>query len=187
VAKKQLNPQTLLAPVPAALISCGREGEEPNIITLAWVGVVCSDPPMVSIAVRPGRYSYDIIKETKEFVINLPLESQVEVVDACGLVSGRKVEKFKHFKLTLQKGALKQAPAIAECPISLECEVRQVLALGAHHLFLGEVISVLAEESICDAKGKVDANKAPLLGYAATGQYLGIKPLGPRIGFSAKK
>ncbi len=187
MAKKQLKPQILLAPVPAALISCGREGEEPNIITLAWVGVVCSDPPMVSIAVRPGRHSYDIIKETGEFVVNIPLESQAEVVDSCGRVSGRKVQKFQRFNLTPQMGALQQAPAISECPISLECRVRQILPLGAHHAFLGEVVGVQVEESICDEKGKVDMEKAPVLGYAAAGQYLGVRTLGLPIGFSLKK
>jgi len=186
MAKKQLKPQTMLAPVPAALISCGREGEEPNIITLAWVGVVCSDPPMISIAVRPGRYSYDIIKDTGEFVVNLPLESQAAIVDGCGLTSGRKVHKFRHFHLTPQRGALKQAPVIAECPINLECVVRQFLPLGVHHLFLGEVVGVQVDENLCDERGKVDT-RVPLLGYTAAGQYLGIKPLDLGYGFSAKK
>ncbi len=187
MAKRNLKPQTLLVPVPAALISCGREGEEPNIITLAWVGVVNSEPPMVSIAIRPGRHSYNIIKETAEFVLNIPLENQAEMVDACGIISGRKVHKFSRFNLTPLKGTLKMAPAIAECPISLECTVRQVLTLGSHHLFLGEVVNVLVEEAILNAEGKVDLKKAPVLGFAAGGQYLGVRPLDLAMGFSAKK
>lgn len=186
MSKRKLAPQTLLAPVPAALISCGREGEEPNIITLAWVGVVNSEPPMVSIAIRPGRHSYSIVKETGEFVVNIPRESQVEMVDACGTLSGRKLNKFSKFNLTPVKGVLKLAPAISQCPISLECTVRQVLPLGTHHLFLGEVVNVLVDEDLCDEKGAVDLQKAGVLGFAA-GQYLGVRPLGHAIGFSVKK
>lgn len=186
MTKKRLKPQTLLAPVPAALISCGREGEEPNILTLAWVGVVNSEPPMVSIAIRPGRHSYNIVKDTGEFVVNVPRESQAEMVDACGTLSGRNVNKFSEFNLTPLKGELKQAPAIFQCPISLECVVRQVLPLGSHHLFLGEVQNVLVDEAICDAKGNVDFKKASVLGFAG-GQYLGVQPLGQAIGFSVKK
>jgi flavin reductase (DIM6/NTAB) family NADH-FMN oxidoreductase RutF len=186
LTKKKLKPQTLLAPVPAALISCGREGEEPNVITLAWVGVVNSEPPMVSIAIRPGRHSYNIIKDTGEFVVNVPRESQAEMVDACGTLSGRNVNKFSEFNLTPLKGELQQAPAVSQCPISLECVVRQVIPLGTHHLFLGEVQSVLVDEDICDAKGNVDFQQAAVLGFAG-GQYLGVQPLGHAIGFSVKK
>lgn len=186
MSKRKLKPQTLLAPVPAALISCGRAGEEPNIITLAWVGVVNSEPPMVSIAIRPGRHSYEIVKETEEFVVNIPRASQVEMVDACGTLSGRNVNKFSEFALTPRRGDLQQAPAIAECPINLECRVRQVLPLGSHHLFIGEVLNVLVDEALCDEKGNVDLGKAAVLGFGA-GAYLGVEPLGEAIGFSVKK
>ena len=186
MAKKDLKPQTLLAPVPAALISCGREGGEQNIITLAWVGVVNSVPPMISIAIRPSRHSHGIIKETGEFVINIPTEDQVDIVDACGTVSGSKVNKFSRFNLTAQKNNLLHAPGIMECPISMECRVHQILSLGSHDLFIGEVVNMSVEESILDAKGHPDLNSVPILGFGA-GQYLGIKPKSLSIGFTVKK
>lgn len=186
MTKKVLKPQTLLAPVPAALISCGREGREHNIITLAWVGVVNSDPPMVSISIRPSRYSHAIIKESGEFVINIPREDQSEIVDACGTVSGKKVNKFVSFNLTAGKGVLAHAPRIEECPINLECKVRQVLSLGSHDLFIGEVVNVLVEENILDDTGKLNLGANSILGFAG-GQYLAVKPTGLSIGFTAKK
>lgn len=185
MAKKVLEPQTLLAPVPAALISCGREDGEHNIITLAWVGVVNSVPPMISIAIRPSRYSHGIIKESGEFVVNIPREDQAEVVDACGTVSGKKVNKFTHFNLTARKGALMHAPLIEECPIHLECKVRQVLSLGSHDLFIGEVVSVLVEEDILDDKGKLSLGAGSVLGFGG-GQYFAVKPTGLSIGFTTK-
>jgi hypothetical protein len=119
MVKRSIKPQTLLAPVPAALISCGREDGEQNIITLAWVGVVNSVPPMISVAIRPSRHSHGIIKETGEFVVNIPTEDQVDIVDACGTLSGKNVNKFIRFNLTAEKGTLLHAPGIKECPISL--------------------------------------------------------------------
>ncbi len=186
MAKRNLKPQTLLAPVPAALISCGREGEEQNIITLAWVGVVNSVPPMISIAIRPSRHSHGIIKETEEFVVNIPTEDQAQIVDACGTVSGKKVNKFARFNLTAEKGVLAHAPAIKECPISLECRVQQIISLNTHDLFIGEVINVSVEESILNQKEQLDLESVSILGFAA-GQYLGVTPKNLSIGFTAKK
>jgi flavin reductase (DIM6/NTAB) family NADH-FMN oxidoreductase RutF len=184
--KVQLKPQTLLAPVPAALISCGRENSEKNIITLAWVGVVNSVPPMVSIAVRPSRHSHGIIRETGEFVVNIPRENQVEIVDRCGILSGRDTDKFSHFGLTPQQGLLLQAPFILECPVSLECRVRHEIALGSHDLFIGEVVNILADREILNEKEKPDLSTASLLGFAA-GEYVGLHPTGHSIGYTAKK
>jgi flavin reductase (DIM6/NTAB) family NADH-FMN oxidoreductase RutF len=185
MVKRSIKPQTLLAPVPAALISCGREDGEQNIITLAWVGVVNSVPPMISVAIRPSRHSHGIIKETGEFVVNIPTEDQVDIVDACGTLSGKNVNKFIRFNLTAEKGTLLHAPGIKECPISLECRVHQILSLGTHDLFIGEVVNVSVEESILDAKGHPDLSSAPILGFGA-GQYLGITPKNLSIGYTVR-
>ncbi len=186
MTKKKLTPQPMLAPVPSAMISCGRTGDDPNIITLAWVGVACSDPPMLSIAVRSGRFSYDIIKETGEFVVNIPTVLQAEVADACGTISGKKVNKFSRFGLTPEKGALANAPGIKECPISLECLVRHELPLGSHNLFVGEVVNLLVEENVLDEKDKLDFTKLSVLGFSNS-QYLQVESLGQKLGFSLKK
>lgn len=186
MTKKVLEAQTFLAPVPAAMISCGTMGGEQNIITLAWVGVVNSIPPMVSISVRPSRHSHGIIKESGEFVVNIPLEGQVEIVDGCGTLSGKNINKFEHFKLTAIKGKLLHAPRIEECPFNLECKVRQVLSLGSHDLFIGEVTNVYVDESYLNDNGKANVSAGSVLGFAG-GQYLSIKPLDLSLGFSLKK
>jgi flavin reductase (DIM6/NTAB) family NADH-FMN oxidoreductase RutF len=174
---KVLKPgSTALAPVPAVLVSCGLE--RPNIITLAWVGTVCSDPPSVSIAVRPERFSYNLIAEAGEFVVNLPSADQVEVVDYCGQVSGREVDKWAACDLTPIPARKIRTPIIAECLLALECRVTHRLALGAHELFIGEVLAVQADERALDAQGRVDYGAMPLLAYAG-GYY---QSLGERLG-----
>jgi flavin reductase (DIM6/NTAB) family NADH-FMN oxidoreductase RutF len=186
MTKKVLAPQTLLAPVPAALISCGTEAGEQNIITLAWVGVVNSIPPMISISIRPSRHSHQIIKESEEFVINIPSSEQVDLVDGCGTVSGKAVDKFSHFQLTANKGVSTYAPFIEECPINLECRLKQVLSLGSHDLFIGEIVNVLVDEHYLDSKGKLDFKTGSILGFAG-GQYLTISPTGVNIGDTVRK
>ena len=185
LSKKQLKPQAAAAPLPAALISCGGLKGEKNIITLSWVGMVNSEPPMLSISVRPSRYSYQLIKETKEFVVNIPSAGQAEVVDACGLISGKKVDKFAKFNLTAERGSLQYAPLIAQCPISIECKLGPSLSLKSHELFVGEIVAVWASEEII-TRGKVDYTKLSVLGYA-NGQYLRAKGLEFVFGFSARK
>ncbi len=186
MAKKELKPQTLLAPVPAALVSCGYEGGEKNIISIAWVGVVNSIPPMVSISIRPSRHSHGIIKETGEFVVNIPREDQAEAVDVCGTLSGKKLDKFARFNFTPQKGVLANAPGIEECPISLECRVNQVISLGSHDMFIGEVVNTTVDETFLSSSGKLDLANGSILGFAPSGHYLGIKHVKPR-GFAIKK
>jgi flavin reductase (DIM6/NTAB) family NADH-FMN oxidoreductase RutF len=154
---------TALNPTPAVLVSCGLE--RPNIITLAWVGTVCSDPPSVGIAVRPGRYSHRLIEEAGEFVVNLPSSDQVHVVDYCGQVSGRQVDKWAACGLTTLPAVKIRTPIIGECLLSLECRVTQQLPLGAHDLFIGEVLAVQADERVLDAEGRVDYAAMPLLAY----------------------
>lgn len=135
-------PGTVLSPVPTVMVSCVAPGEKPNIITLAWVGTICSDPPMVSISIRPSRHSHRIVRDTGEFVINVPSRSLLEATDFCGVVSGRDVDKFDACGLTPVPAETIQAPMIAECPVNLECRVRQTISLGTHDVFLGEILRV---------------------------------------------
>lgn len=154
---------TVLYPVPAVLVSCGVE--KPNIITLAWVGTVCSDPPAVSIGVRRERFSHALIAETGEFVVNLPRADQVDAVDYCGQVSGRDVDKWAMCGLTPAPASKVRVPLIAECPVALECRVTQKLTLGSHDLFVGEVLAVQLDEAALDEKGRLDYDKARPLAY----------------------
>ena len=152
MAKTKKKPSTYLYPVPVVLVTCGIE--KPNIITLAWVGTVCSDPPMVGIAVRQERHSHHLIAETGEFVVNIPGEELLEVTDQCGQVSGSEIDKFATTGLTPQPASEVKTPLIAECHVNMECKVRQTLQLGAHDLFLGEVVAVHVDEEYLDEKGR---------------------------------
>jgi flavin reductase (DIM6/NTAB) family NADH-FMN oxidoreductase RutF len=154
---------TALYPVPAVLVSCGIE--RPNIITLAWVGTFCSDPPSLGIGVRPERHSHRLIAEAGEFVVNLPGAGQVGVVDYCGQVSGRDVDKWAACGLTPAPAHSVRVPLIAECPIAMECRVSQQLSLGTHDLFIGEVLAVQADDTVLGDRGKVDYAQADLLAY----------------------
>lgn len=185
MAKQQISPRALLGPTPAALISCGRGETEKNIITLAWVGVVNSEPPLISIAVRPSRYSYEMIRENGEFVVNLPSADQAEVADRCGTVSGRNTDKFALCNLTAEKGTLANAPRIAECPVSLDCRVVHTLTLGTHVLFIGLIEAISIEQNLLTEKGEVEMNRARLLGFASR-RYLETSPLGLSQGFSRR-
>jgi len=186
MAKQTWKPGNMLYPVPAVMVSCQREGGKPNIITVAWAGTICSDPAMLSISVRKNRYSYDIIKETKEFVVNLTTKQLCRATDYCGVRSGRDVDKFKEMKLTKEKADFVKVPMIAESPVSIECKVRQVLELGSHHMFLADVLAVHADTQYMDEKKKFHLNDAKPLVYSH-GEYLGIgKKLGT-FGYSVKK
>lgn len=174
---KAIRPgSTALFPVPAVLVSCGVE--KPNIITLAWVGTLCSDPPALGIGVRPNRFSHHLIKEAGEFVVNIPRADQVGIVDYCGQVSGRDVDKWAACGLTPVPAHKIRTPLIAECPIALECRVTQRLTLGSHDLFIGEIVAVQADESVLTGTGQVDYDKARSLCYAGgyyyrMGEFLG--------------
>lgn len=177
----------MLYPLPAVMVSCGREGEKPNIITLAWVGTVCSDPVMVSVSIRPERYSYDIIRETGEFVINLTTKRLAYAADYCGVKSGRNVDKFAELGLTPGKaGKLKAAPLIEESPVGLECEVTEIKELGSHHMFLAEVLAVDIDEAYLDEKGKFCLNDTGLLAYSH-GEYFTLGEKCGSFGYSVKK
>ncbi len=184
MAKIQLRPHTLLCPVPAVMVSCGTADGRQNIITIAWAGTVCSDPPMLSIAVRPLRYSYQMIADTGEFVVNIPSSKLLKALDYCGVVSGRDVDKFAQCGLTAAPASqLHYAPLIAECPLNLECEVEQELMLGSHALFLARIVAVQADESVLDAKHLIDHQLAQPVAYAGS-NYYELGTLLGRHGFS---
>ncbi len=178
--KKSLKPTSAVLLTPVVLVSCQDEGVKPNIITLAWVGVANSDPPMISIAIRPERHSYAIIKRTGEFAANLPTTAILKEMDFCGVVSGSKLDKFSTTQLTPMPAEKIKAPLIKECPVNLECRVRQVLALGSHDLFLGEVVAVHMDTEIQDEKGRIDIGKTKLFAFCAGA--MEYWSLGERIG-----
>lgn len=166
MAKQIWKPSTMLNPVPVVMVSCADGDGKPNIITLAWVGTVNSDPPMVSISVRKQRYSYELIKQKREFAVNLPSRSLTYATDFCGVKSGRDMNKFEEMKLTPEKASKIDVPLIKECPVNLECVVRQVIELGSHDLFLAEVVATNVDETLLDENGRLDLNKADLICYS---------------------
>ena len=179
MAKQVWKPSTMLNPVPVVMVSCEDKEGKPNIITLAWAGTINSDPPMVSISVRKNRYSYDLIKDKGEFVLNLPNRKLTFATDYCGVKSGRDINKFEAMNLTPEKASIVSAPIIKECPVNLECVVKQVIELGSHDMFLAEVVATNVDEGLLDEKGKLDLNKADLICYSH-GEYY---PLGKSLGF----
>lgn len=185
MAKTTKKPSIYLYPVPVVLVTCGVE--KPNIITLAWVGTVCSDPPMVGIAVRPSRHSHALIEETGEFVVNIPGEELLEATDRCGHLSGSEVDKFALTGLTAEPASEVNTPLIAECHVNMECKVRQKLELGAHDLFLGEVVAVHVDEEMLDEKGKrIDYGKARPFTLAFA-EYRGLSEPLAKYGCSVKR
>lgn len=168
--KRILPPSTALYPVPVVLVSCG-DVEHPNIITIAWTGVINSDPPTVSIAIRPSRYSHGLVHESGEFVVNIPTADQLEYADYCGIVSGRDHDKFAACGFTPIPGSSVNTAVIAECPVNIECTVKQTITLGTHDVFLGQVETVQGEEAVMDERGRVDPEKAVPLGYVSGGYY----------------
>ncbi len=186
MAKQLWKPGNMLYPLPAVMVTCKRENEKTNIITIAWTGTVCSSPAMVSVSVRPERYSYPIIRETGEFVINLVTEELTYAADYCGVKSGRDVDKFKAMKLHECPGQNVAVPGIAESPVNIECKVKDVIPLGSHDLFLAEVVGVQVEDAYMDAKGKFNLNGSGLMAYSH-GEYFSLgKKLG-KFGYSVKK
>ena len=184
--KVMWKPGNMLYPVPAVMVSCQREGQRPNIITVAWAGTVCSSPAMVSISVREERSSYGILKETGEFVINLVTKDLVRAADYCGVRSGRDVDKFREMGLTPEPMEHVRAPGILESPVNLECRVTQVIPLGSHQMFLAEILGVKADAGLLDEKGKFHLNQSRLAAYSH-GEYFELgKRLG-KFGFSVEK
>ena len=172
-------------PLPAVMVSCGTM-EKGNIITVAWTGILNTNPAMVYISVRPTRYSYNLIKESKEFVINLTNRQLAYATDWCGVRSGEKYDKFKEMKLHKEKAKFVSAPLIKESPVSIECKVKDIIKFGSHDMFVAEVLSIDADEKYIDEKGAFDISKCDLIAYANGGYY----PLGKKIGkfgFSVQK
>lgn len=186
MAKQVWKPGNMLYPLPAVMVSVTDGKGQDNIITIAWAGTVCTNPPMVSISVRPSRYSYEMLKETGEFVINLTTEDLAFATDFCGVRSGRDVDKFREMHLTKEKAQFVKAPMIGEAPVCIECRVREIKELGSHHMFLADVLAVHAEEEYMDEKGKFHLNLSKLLVYSH-GKYLATGKCFGTFGFSVKK
>lgn len=185
--RRILSLGAVMAPVPAVMVSCGREGETPNIITIAWTGIVNSNPPMTYISVRKERFSHDIIADTKEFVINLTTEELAFATDWCGVKSGRDFDKFREQKLTPVTSEKVSCPSIGESPLSIECRVTEVKELGSHDMFLAEIVSMTAQEELMDENGELHLEKAGLMAYSH-GHYFPVssREIG-RFGYSVMK
>ncbi len=186
MAKQNWKPGNMLYPLPAVMVSCQGSDEKPNIITVAWAGTVCTNPPMLSISVRPERYSYHLIEESMEFVVNLTTKNLVRATDFCGVRSGRDVDKFKECHLTPLSSQHIKAPGIAESPVNIECRVREIKPLGSHTMFLADVVGVTIEDSLLDEKNKFDLNTAGLVTYSHGEYFLLGQKLGS-FGYSVAK
>jgi flavin reductase (DIM6/NTAB) family NADH-FMN oxidoreductase RutF len=187
IIKQSWKPGNVLAPVPVVLVSCGgTEQYRPNLVTIAWTGNVCSEPPMLSIAVRPERHSHKIIGATGEFVVNLPSGRQAKVTDWCGMVSGARVDKFSESGLTAAPALKVGCPIVLECPINIECRVSQTLQLGSHDLFLAEVLAVQVSSHLIDVKGKFRLDRDGMLAYGL-GHYYALGRAIDHFGFSIRK
>ncbi len=175
----------LLAPAPPALVTCG-DMEHANALAVAWTGIINTVPPKTYISVRPGRYSYSMIRESGEFVINLTSADMIKALDGCGMLTGAKVDKFKKFGLEKQEASEVRCPLVAQSPLSLECRVTDIIELGSHHMFLADVVAVDVEESLIDQHGKLRLDKANLAAFAH-GEYFALgKKIGD-FGFSVRK
>lgn len=185
MAKVTWKPGTLLAPVPPALISCSHEGKD-NLITIAWTGILNSEPAKTYISVRPERHSHKMIKESGEFVINLPSQHIVRSIDFCGVRSGKNTDKFEACKLTREKASIVSCPMVAESPVSIECKVTDIIPLGSHDMFMADIVAVNIDERYIDEKGKFHIEKCALAAYAH-GQYFALGKKIGSFGYSVKK
>lgn len=187
MGKQIWKPGNMLYPLPAVMVSAGDKEGNTNILTIAWTGTICTNPAMVYISVRPERYSYQMIRDTKEFVINLTTEKLVRATDYCGVKSGQDVDKWKEMNLHREKAStLEYAPLIAESPVNIECKVTEIKELGSHHMFLAEVTAVHADEAYMNEKNKFELNETGLLAYSH-GEYLGMGEKLGTFGYSVKK
>ena len=186
MSKELWKPGNMLYPVPAVMVSCKSGNEKANIITVAWAGTVCSDPAMVSISVRPDRYSHHIISESREFVINLVTEKLTRACDWCGVRSGRDYDKFKEMNLHEYFSDLMETPAIEESPVNIWCRVTKIEELGSHDMFIAKVAGVTVDDSYMDAKGRFALEKTGLITYSHGEYYALGKKLG-KFGYSVKK
>ena len=185
MSKVQWKGGTFIYPIPAVMVSCGTM-EESNIITVAWTGILNTNPAMCYISVRPERYSHDIIKENGEFAINLTTKQLAYATDWCGVKSGRDVDKFREMKLTKEKANIISVPLIKESPVSVECKVKEIVPLGSHDMFVAEIVAIDADEKYIDEKGAFDISKCDLIAYANGGYYPLEKKIG-KFGYSVQK
>lgn len=186
MAKQNWKPGNMLYPLPVIMVSCQREGEKPNIITLAWAGTTCSSPAMVSVSIRPERHSYNIIKETGEFVINLVTKDLTFATDYCGVKSGKNVDKFREMQLTPLTSQNIKAPGISESPVNIECKVKEIIPLGSHDMFLAEVVGVTVDDAYMNPEGKFELNEIGLVAYSH-GEYFELGEKLGKFGYSVEK
>lgn len=186
MGKQNFKPGNMLYPLPAVLISVADKAGNSNLFTVAWTGTICSDPPMVSISVRPERYSYHMIEETGEFVINLTTEELAFATDYCGVKSGKDTDKWQEMKLTKIPGEQVNVPMVGESPVNIECRVTEKRELGTHHMFMAEVVAVHADEKYMDEKGRFHFNDAKPIVYSH-GRYLSVGEEIGSFGYSVKK
>ncbi len=186
MAKQMWKAGTMLYPIPAVMVSCINKEGQSNIITIAWTGIVCSDPAMLYVSIRPERYSYDFIKEIGDFVVNIPNRDLAFALDFCGVKSGRDVNKFEHLKLTPVKSNIVSSPYISECPVNLECKLKDIVKLGSHDMFIAEIMCVNVEESLIDSTGKLQLNSADLICYNH-GEYRTLADTLGHFGYSIRK
>ncbi len=185
--KQSWKPGTMIYPLPAVLVSCGESDEEYNLFTVAWTGTVCTNPPMCYISVRPERHSYEIIKRTGEFVINLTTSQLARATDWCGVRSGRDYDKFSEMGLTAAPAAVVKAPVVVESPVSIECRVKQIIPLGSHDMFLADVVNVLVDEEYVNPEtGKLELERADMITYCH-GEYFHLGQAIGHFGWSVRK
>ena len=177
----------MLNPVPVVLITSKNTEGKTNVFTVAWIGTACTKPPMITVAIRPERLSYEYIKESGDFVVNMPNSTMVREVDYCGVRSGNQIDKIKEMNFTIEDSKDVTAPLISQCPIALECRVKSITPLGSHDLFLAEIVNTHVDNNLIDAKGKIHFEKADLITYSH-GEYYSVdsKPLG-KFGYSVEK
>ena len=186
MGKQNWTPGNMLNPVPAVMVSVADKKGNNNIITVAWAGTICTNPPMLSISVRPERHSYNIIKETGEFVVNLTTEELAFACDYCGVTSGRDVNKYEKLNLTPLKMQNVNAPGIAESPVNIECKVREIKELGSHHMFIADVVGVTVDDKYMDEKNKFNINETGLVMYSH-GEYFAMGEKLGKFGYSIQK
>ena len=185
--KLSWKPGTMIYPLPAVLVSCGETEQEYNLFTVAWTGTVCTNPPMCYISVRPERHSYEIIKRTGEFVINLTTARLARATDWCGVRSGRDYDKFAEMGLKVEAAEVVKAPVVAEAPVSIECRVRQIIPLGSHDMFLADVVNVLVDEEYINPEtGKLELERADMIAYSH-GEYFRLGQAIGHFGWSVRK
>lgn len=186
MAKQKWKPGNMVYPLPAVLVSCADKEGHANLMTAAWTGTICSEPPMVYVSIRKERYSHHMIQETGEYVINLTTEKLARATDFCGVRSGKDMDKFKEMHLTPIRGELKYAPMVAESPVSVECRVTNILELGSHDMFMAEVMAVYVDAQYMDEKGTFHLEESAPLVYSH-GQYYGLGRHLGSFGYAVRK